>query len=165
MKKEEDFTLQHRQELLELNHIGISSPTDQDLENLKLMMEAIEEADSQFLKIINVEKWKKIENVFYPNLRDIAKKQCGYVSLEINEKKFVARLFYKGDTLMLNNTNYKSFSIFSAIVSEADDIFICKADSYFELQFIFLLYEKVQIKDHSGKIKKIKKEMLRNLTL
>ena len=163
MKKEVDYTLHYCQGISDESYVGMMQPTDEDMQNFQLMMKVIEETESQFEKKVDFEKTNRIIESYYPILCGIAKEQRGRVVLDINEKNLFAQLLYSGETLMLQNTSQMNYLNFWTIVSNADDTFVCGKGGSFEIQFVFQLYEKVQIYDHIEQIEKAKQEFHREL--
>lgn len=158
MHKEVDFIEAHREEMRALDEIaGDTPPTKVELQRFKLERQLLDAQESQFKKVKNEEKWRRLEDVFYPSLCDIAEIQGGRVTLDIDEGALLGQLFYTGDFLTLDHSACMGLADFSALVSSADDLFVSVEDGYFQFQFLFDLYDQVQIADHSRKIAEIEK--------
>ncbi|MDO5783684.1 MAG: hypothetical protein Q4P20_01320 [Eubacteriales bacterium] len=77
----------------------------------------------------------------------------------MNEETFFGQLVYIGDDLMLGNMLCTDLIDFSAIVAAAEDMFISVVEKRFKIQFMFRLYDKIQVTDHTKKIAEIKQKI------
>lgn len=161
MRKEVDFIVAHKQEMQELNAAEETLPTKREWQRFELTKELVAEQESQFKRVKNEERWNQLVDVFYPCLCKIAKIQGGRVELDINEETFFAQLVYIGNDLTLNNIFCTDLTDFSSIVSAAEDIFVSVKEECFKFRFIFHLYSKIQIEDHSKEIAEINKKIQR----
>lgn len=160
MHKEVDFIEAHREEMRALDEIaGDTPPTKVEWQRFKLEMQLLDAQESQFKKVKNEEKWRRLEDVFYPSLCDIAEMQGGRVTLDSDEEALLGQLFYTGDFLTLDHSACMGLADFTAIVSAADDLFVSIEDGLFQFQFMFDLYDKIQIADHSREIAEIEEEI------
>lgn len=159
MKKVLDFIAEHQEEMRILNESTGAAPSEREWQRFELTKELVKAQESQFQRIKNNEKWEQLEDVFFPCLSKIAKIQGGRVELNINEETFFAELVYIGDDLTLNNIFCTDLADFSAMVSAAEDIYVSVKDGYFKFQFLFHLYDKVKVADHSEEILEIKRKI------
>lgn len=159
MRKEVDFIAAHKQEMQEFKAAQGTPPTKREWQRFELTKELAAEQESQFKRVKNEERWNQLVDVFYPCLCEIAKIQGGRVELEIDEETFFAQLVYIGNDLILNNIFCTDLTDFSSIVSAAEDIFISVKEKCFKFQFMFHLYIKIQIEDHSKEIAEINKKI------
>lgn len=159
MKKTIDFIAEYQKELQEFQQSKGKEPTNLEWERFNLTSALVDAQESQFKKSKSQEKIYQLEHIFYPCLCDIAKTQGGRVELEIDDETFFAQLVYIGYGLTLNNILCTELSDFSAAMSAAEDVFISVEERGIKIQFIFHLYDKVQVADHSAQIAKIKQEI------
>lgn len=159
MKKEVDFIAEHKKEMEELSTLEKVNLSKQELQRFKLAKELIHAQESQFTKEKSQEKWNNLENKYYLSLCQIAKIQGGRVELKIDEKTLYGHLVYFGEELILGNINCTDLLVFSDIVAASDDIFISANEGYFKLEFLFQLFDKIFVVDHTDEIEKIKMKM------
>jgi hypothetical protein len=95
----------------------------------------------------------------------MAKFQGGRVVLDLDEDLHFAQLSYTGGYLILGEINQSCCLTFLDIMTAADDMIFSAKASYFEIQFMFALYDKVQVEDHSGEIEETIKKMQRYRTM
>lgn len=159
MKKALDFIAEHQEEMRMLNESGGTTLSKSDWQWFELTSKLAEAHESQFQKIKNTDKCRQLEDVFFPLLVKIAEIQGGRVDLAIHEKTLLGELSYIGNDLILNNTFCTDLKDFSHMVSVADDIYVSTEDGYFKFQFMFHLYDKLQVADHSKEILEIKEKI------
>lgn len=160
MRKEVDYIEEYQREMLFFEQSETeSSVTDREIQYFTLLKELIHIKSTQYKKERNPEKVEKVKEFFYPALCDIAKLQGGRVVLDLDEALHFAQLSYTGGYLILGETNQSCFLTFLDIMTAADDMVLSAKESYFEIQFMFALCDKVQVEDHSEEIEETIKKM------
>lgn len=153
MKKEANYIEEYQREML---HFGLSEsevPTEvEELQYLQLLKEFIDIKTTQFEKRKNKEKWIKVESFFYPFLCNLAKLQGGCAALDIDEETWFAQLTYSGKYLLIKDMKHKDSLFFLDIMANADDVIFSLKENCFEINFMFELYDKVKIEDHSEEL-------------
>ena len=147
MHKEVDFIAEYNEEMKELLAEPQTSPSEREWQRFRLSMELVNAQESQYTRVKNEERWKRLEQEFYPALCVIAKTQGGRVELNI------------GEGLTLGSSNPEGLAAFSRIVAAAEDIFVSIHDGCSKFQFIFCLHDKVFVEDHAEQIAKIKEKI------
>lgn len=161
MRKEVDYIAIHREEM-EMFSGHAEPPSEADWRRFHLETQLMDARESQFTRVKNEEKWRRVEDVLYPALCELAELQGGRVELDINEHALFAQLAYTGELLFLDHSACMGLAAFNAAVSAADDLFVSVEDGLFHLQFLFCLYDKIQTADHSLEISAIEAKIRRH---
>lgn len=160
MRKEVNYIEEYQREMMHFEQSEIESlVTDREIQHFELLKELIHIKSTQYKKNRNPEKIEKVKDFFYPELCDMAKFQGGRVVLDIDEDLHFAQLTYTGGYLILGETNQSCFLDFLDIMTAADDVIFSVKANYFEIQFLFALYDKVRVEDHSKEIQETIKRM------
>lgn len=122
MHKEVDFIAEYNEEMKELLAEPQTSPSEREWQRFRLSMELVNAQESQYTRVKNEERWKRLEQEFYPALCVIAKTQGGRVKLNIKEDTLIGQLVYIGEGLTLGSSNPEGLAAFSRIVAAAEDI-------------------------------------------
>ena len=101
MHKEVDFIAEYNEEMKELLAEPQTSPSEREWQRFRLSMELVNAQESQYTRVKNEERWKRLEQEFYPALCVIAKTQGGRVELNIKEDTLIGQLVYIGEGLKL----------------------------------------------------------------
>lgn len=99
MHKEVDFIAEYNEEMKELLAEPQTSPSEREWQRFRLSMELVNAQESQYTRVKNEERWKRLEQEFYPALCVIAKTQGGRVELNIKEDTLIGQLVYIGEGL------------------------------------------------------------------
>lgn len=159
MHKEVDFIAEYNEEMKELLAEPQTLPSEREWQRFRLSMELVNAKESQYTRIKNEERWKRLEQEFYPALCMIAQAQGGRVELNIEEDTLTGQLVYIGAGLTLGSSDPEGLAAFSRIVATAEDIFVSTYDGCSKLQFLFCLYDKVFVEDHADQIAEIKEKI------
>ena len=104
MHKEVDFIAEYNEEMKELLAEPQTSPSEREWQRFRLSMELVNAQESQYTRVKNEERWKRLEQEFYPALCVIAKTQGGCVELNIKEDTLIGQLVYIGEGLTLGSS-------------------------------------------------------------
>lgn len=159
MEKGADFREQYRKELQEFHNGNKESPIMREWERFRLLCSLEETRASQYKRMKNEKKWKAIDEVFYPFLYETARVQGGCVELKMDEETLVCQLIYEGDCLTVDHDVFTNMESFLAVVSASDDIYVSEKEGEFRIQFVFQVYDLIQIEDHSERMKEIEEKI------
>lgn len=123
MHKEVDFIAEYNEEMKELLAEPQTSPSEREWQRFRLSMELVNAQESQYTRVKNEERWKRLEQEFYPALCVIAKTQGGRVELNIKEDTLIGQLVYIGEGLTLGSSNPEGLAAFSGL-SQRRKIFL-----------------------------------------
>lgn len=159
MHKQVDFIAECNEKMKELLAKPQTTPSEREWQRFRLSMELVEAQESQYARVKNEARWNRLEQEFYPALCEIAKAQGGRVELNIEEDTLTGQLVYMGEKLALGSADPEGLAAFSEIIAVSEDIFISTHDRCSKFQFIFCLYDKVFVEDHSEQIAEIKEKI------
>lgn len=159
MRKEADFIEIYKQKMRKYMEVVNQPPTERDWDRFELTKELARAQYSQFQRVKNEKRWNQLEHEFYPLLHNIAEMQGGRVELNIDEKIFVGELIYIGSELLLGNLFCTELKDFSAIAHAAENMSISIVDGKFKIYFLFCLYDKIQIADHTEQIAEVERKI------
>lgn len=123
MHKEVDFIAEYNEEMKELLAEPQTSPSEREWQRFRLSMELVNAQESQYTRVKNEERWKRLEQEFYPALCVIAKTQGGRVELNIKEDTLIGQLVYIGEGLTLGSSNPEGLAAFRGL-SQRRKIFL-----------------------------------------
>lgn len=159
MKKEVDYIKEFEEEELALTDLNATPVNEKEREKLELTKRIVELTQSQYELIKNDKKWDLWTNAFYEMMAMNAEIQGGKLTLEIDEESLTGTMTYFGHTLIINNVLCNNLKIFAYMMDAAEDFIINPKGEYMELRFIFHVFDKKQIADHSEEIKKLKSQI------
>lgn len=154
---EEDFSKVYEAEMQELqefceNHVNSPQEEAEKAEELKFIKKVTELTLSQYERIFDEEKKKKILSLYYLLVKE-ASFRGGKVSLDIDDETMIACLEYAGKEIIFTGDKIdETAKIFSILFQMMDDGSITAKGDVFTIQAMYHLYANRRVANRKKEI-------------
>lgn len=131
-------------------------------ESYKKFQKRIKLADmieSQYVRKEVPERREALLKYIYPEFSQMAKVEGGHLILEVNDESLTGTLTYYGHDLIINNVFCHNLLCLRMLLEMTDDLTIQAKENMLEMKFMFHLYEKEKVADHSDEIRKLEEQI------
>lgn len=133
--------------------------SEEGLERFKKMIEIADLKESQYVRKEIPDIREILLKFIYPEFSQMAKVEGGRITLEIDDESLIGTLTYYGHNLILNNVFCHNLLCLQMLLEITNDLSIQAKENMLELKFMFNLYEKEKVADHSKEIRKLQEQI------
>lgn len=162
MHREADYAKEYESDMASLRSGEELTPEQKEIlhEDMRKIIEIADISDSQFKKVLNAERRSKILDLY--DMLDLEALATGSrISLDMDDNRMVADLYYTGNLICKTGTGDDQMAQAMVFLSLESDMFqICANDKTFTIHAVIDYYDQIQVADRSEELKE-KRERLK----
>lgn len=162
MHREADYAKEYESDMASLRSGEELTPEQKEIlhEDMRKIIEIADISDSQFKKVLNAEQRSKILALY--DMLDLEALATGSrISLDMDDNRMVADLYYTGNLICKTGTGDDQMAQAMVFLSLESDMFqiSANADKTFTIHAVIDYYDQIQVADRSEELKEKRKRL------